>query len=933
MNDWGIRARVILLAIVPTGLVALVMGSYFVATRVQDLNVNVRDRGLTVANYIAQTSEYSLLAGNKQTLERLVNSARDGDVDILSIAIFSKHNILLASSGTQELVSQLSKLSDEPIKRSLVQSIADGLIIKTPIFSPSTMVEQTNFQTQNSLPIIGTVAVMITDKNIQLRQYQTMVTAFIILLVGLILAGLLAHNMARNITIPIIQLANAVKRIKEGQLKVALKSNGTGELKTLVDGFNDMSDSLYEAREEMQLAIEQATADINATNTALEEQNVELNMARKEAVEASRVKSEFLANMSHEIRTPMNGVIGFTNLLLKSKLTEQQHDYLQTIQKSANGLLAIIDDILDFSKIEAGKMEMENISLSISDCVDETLKLLAPAAQAKNIEVVGIVYQDVPTNLKGDAGRICQILTNLCNNAIKFTQEGTIQIRVMLEEENNQSVKLRINITDTGLGLSEEQQKVLFQAFTQADTTTTRKFGGTGLGLVISKKLAESMHGKIGIESKENVGSTFWFTVKLDKDSSSAPPMEYGFPGRRILFHDINNTSQLATNYLLGRWDCIVENTQSIGELIERSEQYYRQEKDIHLIIISGYTPNESRTDLLRLLKISQDLGAPLAALVNSKEEKVLQEYSELGIRKLYSKPITRQSFYSVLSKWLSIDKDKNQLPIENQPLFSPAPLKVLCVDDNEANLKLAEAFLSDFDVQREVTDSGIEAIALCKANSFDVIFMDMQMPDMDGLESTKNIRKINEHYKNIPIIALTAHAMKGEKEKVLSEGMTEYLTKPISQLQLKNSIELWTKRSVQYKTDSTKSLATSPNTKDSKNLSIDWQLSLKNAGGREDLALDMLKMLIQSFPDAKAKIQQHLDAKNIEQLIAEVHKLHGATAYCGVPQLKYLANKYEGILKSVGINEEVEIVHKAFIKELAAIDTDSKTFLSNDSQ
>ncbi len=927
MTDWGIRARVILLAIVPTGLVAIVMGSYFVATRVQDLNVNVEDRGTTIANYVAQTSEYSLLTGNTESLARLVNSARDGDVDILAIAIYSKNNLLLASSGTQELISQLSELTEEPLKRSMVRELSDGLILKTPIYSHTSQTNSSAFQTQKSLPIIGSVAVMITNKNIQLRQYQTMVTAFIILLVGLILAGLLAHNMARNITIPIIQLANAVKRIKEGQLKVEIKSNGTGELKTLVDGFNDMSNSLYEAREEMQQAIEQATADINATNTALEEQNVELNIARKQAVEASRVKSEFLANMSHEIRTPMNGVIGFTNLLLKSNLTEQQHDYLLTIQKSANGLLAIIDDILDFSKIEAGKMEMENISLSISDCVDETLKLLAPSAQAKNIEVVGIVYQDVPANLKGDAGRICQILTNLCNNAIKFTEEGTIQIRVMLEEESSNSVKLRINITDTGLGLSEEQQKVLFQAFTQADTTTTRKFGGTGLGLVISKKLAESMQGKIGIESKENVGSTFWFTIKLDKDLNANPPMEYGFPGRRILFHDANNTSQLATNYLLGRWDSIVENTKSIQELVDRAEQYHQQQKDIHLILLSGYSPKEHSTELLRLLKVSQELDTPLGVLVNSKEEKVLSEYSDLGIHHLYSKPITRQSFHSTLVKWFEIDQTATKkLASENN--YVAAPIRILCVDDNTANLKLADAFLADFELEREITESGIDAIKKCKQSKFDLIFMDMQMPQMDGLETTKQIRKINSHYKNIPIIALTAHAMKGEKEKVLNEGMNEYLTKPISQIQLKQSIEQWTRRSVNFINQQQPKTKQSDLNKSSKNLSIDWPLSLKNAGGREDLALDMLSMLVKSFDSAKTNIDNHYISKELNELIAEVHKLHGATAYCGVPQLKYLANKYESILKRDGFNQEVELVHKAFMKEIETIKLDAKSYI-----
>ncbi len=927
MNDWGIRSRVILLAIIPTGLVALVMGAYFVAARIQDLNVNVQDRGMTIANYLAQTSEYSLLSRNSRTLSRLVTSARDGDDDILAIAIFAKNNLLLSSSGTKELVSQLSQTANKPLLQTSINKNNNGFIVRAPIVSQPTITKRNNNSAISDLPVIGYVAVLITNKNIQLRQYQTLATAFVILLIGLILGGILAQNMARNITIPIIQLANAVKRIKEGQLKVAIKAKTSGELRTLVDGFNDMSDSLYEAREEMQMAIEQATADINATATSLEEQNVELNMARKEAVEASRVKSEFLANMSHEIRTPMNGVIGFTNLLLRSKLTKKQKDYLSTIKKSANGLLSIIDNILDFSKIEAGKMEFEKRSFCIGDCVDETLNLLAPAAQAKNIEILGIVYQDVPELLLGDAGRIGQILTNLCNNAIKFTEQGTIQIRVMLEEENNTSVRLRINISDTGVGLSEDQQKVLFQAFTQADTTTTRRFGGTGLGLVISKKLAESMKGKIGLESKENVGSTFWFTLELDKDLQTVAKSSLGFPGRRVLFHDTNNVSQLATKYLLGRWDTLVESSDNLTDLIAMAEIYQKQNKDIHLILIGGCQPENNKKELLALKEISDKLNTPMAVLINSKEEKNIQQYANLGLTRYLSKPVTKEPFYDALMHWFNIDNQQlnDNKPQINQPV-APSKIHILCVDDNQANLKLIDAFLSDFSVETQLASSGLQAVERCKDTEFHLIFMDIQMPDMDGLEATQVIRRISPFYKSSPIIALTAHAMKGEKDRLLQEGMDDYLTKPISQNQLQESILKWTNKNVSMKLDI--NTLNDSNSSNVLELSIDWQLSLKNAGGKDDLARDMLKMLVASFPEARELIQENLDSGDIQELTAQVHKLHGATAYCGVPELKSLANQYESLLKTSGIDQLLHALHIKFLDELERVKNDAGMIL-----
>jgi len=923
MNDWGIRARVILLALIPTGIVALVMGAYFVTSRVQDLNANVHDRGITIANYVAQTSEYSLLSRNPEALNRLATSARDGDDDILAVGIYANNNMLLASSGTNELVSTLPQKSNKLLLQTMIKELENGFIVRAPIVSQPTRSKRSVQQSKAQIPVIGYVAILITNKNILLRQYQTLVTAFVILLIGLILGGVLAQNMARNITIPIIQLANAVKRIEEGQLKVEIKTKTSGELTTLVDGFNDMSDSLYEAREEMQMAIEQATADINATNTALEEQNVELTMARKGAIEASRVKSEFLANMSHEIRTPMNGVIGFTNLLLRSKLTEKQEDYLTTIKKSANGLLSIIDNILDFSKIEAGKMRLENRALCVDDCVDETLKLLAPAAQAKNIEILGIVYQDVPENLLGDSGRIGQILTNLCSNAIKFTQEGTIQIRVMLEEENDQSVRLRINITDTGVGLSQEQQKVLFQAFTQADTTTTRRFGGTGLGLVISKKLAESMNGKIGIESKENIGSTFWFTVELNKDLQKTAKKRLGFPGRRVLFHDANNTSQLATKYLLNRWGATVESTNSLVELTAKAETYAQQKKNVHLILLGGHEPEDFSSELLSLNRISHKLNCPMGILINSKEEKHIQQFTDLGLDKYFSKPITKELFYNTLLSWFKIS---DQSVNNSNTTHDGAEINILCVDDNNANLKLVEAFLSDFSVTTRIANSGKESIELCKKTEFDLIFMDIQMPDMDGLEATKIIRKINLHYKKSPIIALTAHAMKGEKHRLLKEGMDDYLTKPISQEQLKESIKKWTNKMISLKNSEPIETISLQNTTE---LSIDWQLSLKNAGGRDDLAKDMLKMLVESFPEARSLIQKHLDANDVKKLLGQVHKLHGATAYCGVPELKSLTLQYESQLKTNGITSEIHLLHLQFVNELKRVENDAKRVLA----
>jgi len=620
MNEWGIRARVILLAVVPTAIVALVMGAYFIATRIDSLNISLQEKGKAIATYLAQTSEYPVISGNSEAIARLAYSARDGGNDIMAVGVYNKNNIAFVEAGNKELTPFLAISSKNEFPQKVYsQELTGGIVVRTPIITQQVSGLEFN-KAENTLPTLGYVAIYMSSQNTRVDKYQTIAAFLIILLVGLTLGAILAQGMARSITIPIIQLASAVKRIKEGQLKVSVKSKASGELNTLVNGFNDMSESIYTASEEMQTAVEQATGDLHETNEALEMQNIELDMARKQAIDASRVKSEFLANMSHEIRTPMNGVIGFTNLLLRTNLTPKQMDHLNTIKKSANNLLSIIDDILDFSKIEAGKMEFEKRPLNISDCIDEVLNLLGPASQNKNIDLTGIIHNNVPENLLGDPVRISQILTNLTNNAIKFTHRGNVQIRVILDEETPQSVSVKFEIEDTGVGLSKEQQRVLFHAFTQADTTTTRRFGGTGLGLVISKKLVESMDGRIGLLSKENVGSTFWFTIRLDKDPDEINADGFGFPGYRILLHDYNQISQHATKHILKQWGTLIETCDDIDSILTTAELNYEQKKDVHLIIIGGYKSYEYRSQLTNI------------SLINRLFEKIFTKHFLIGL-------------------------------------------------------------------------------------------------------------------------------------------------------------------------------------------------------------------------------------------------------------------------------------------------------------
>ncbi|WMS88548.1 ATP-binding protein [Pleionea litopenaei] len=892
MFNWGIRTRVLLLALIPTGLIALVMGVYFIGARVNDLKSTQLDRGLTVARNLAYASEYGVSIANYPIVKRLIDLAQDGDEDITAIMVFDQYNRPFASAGTRQQKELLQASNNRMPSSESYSNVDSGVIIRTPIFSTPSVVEDRIENRTAEEPIIGYVAVHMTKDFSSLRQYETIIASIIILLTGLAVGGFLAQRMARAVTSPVIQLAHAVNRIKEGKLNTRVDGQATGELKTLMGGVNDMATSLYEAREEMQQAIEQATSDLSQTLETLEVQNVELDIARKQALEASRVKSEFLANMSHEIRTPMNGVIGFANLLLRTDLDDKQREFLITIHKSANNLLSIIDDILDFSKIEAGKMELDEATVDIRECVDDVLNLIAPLAQEKDLEIAALIYSDVPDTILGDQVRLKQVLTNLVNNAVKFTEQGSIIVRVMLEEETDQQVNLKFTVSDTGIGMSKEQQNVLFQAFSQADTTTTRRFGGTGLGLVISKKLVEKMGGEIGLSSAPNEGSNFWFNIRVNRDFDALIEQDNTvnfLEEKRILFYQPLEFTRLSIGHMLEKWRMRVRATDDLDELTRQVEHAANTSKTVNYILIDCDQYDQCKTQIQYIFNAAKEqLNCAILAIIANPDNQISQRLISLGAHDVISRPIA----YKQLNHALLELMNEEQRTVLNEP-----------------DPKAASPFES----------LSILAVDACSKTHFDLVFMDIQMPEMDGVEATRRIRKSKLNQRT-PIVALTAHAMMGEREKLLSEGMNDYLTKPIGLDQIEETLYKWThgKQVTRSAPAATRSNKTNTSTQ-----TIDWSLCVKMAGGKKDLAQDMLNMLIEHLPDAREQIESAFNQQAHDELKSAVHKFHGATCYVGVPRLKQLSNDYETELKSSdSISKKAQQLHQQLLNEMNAVAT-----------
>ncbi|MGC9492107.1 two-component sensor histidine kinase BarA, partial [Vibrio genomosp. F10] len=501
MTRYGLRARVITLTLAPTLIIGLLLSSFFSFNRYHDLETQVIQSGLNIIEPLAIASEDGMRNQSHEAVRRLISySHRKNSKFVRSIAVFDAKHELFVTSNFHPNFESLTFPKEQAIPLHSSSLLNDNsLILRTPILPESRLAIATELEGEGESQAFGYIAIELDLSSLRLQQYQEILLSVLILLLGLGLSAIFAMRLMHDVTRPIEHMKNMIQRIRRGHIDVRIEGKMHGELDSLKNGINAMAESLSAYHSEMQHSIDQATSDLRETLEQLEIQNVELDIAKKRAQEAARVKSEFLANMSHELRTPLNGVIGFTRQMLKTQLTNSQTDYLQTIEKSANNLLSIINDILDFSKLEAGKLALENIPFEFQDSLEEVVNLQATSAHEKGLELTLKVDPKIPVGLVGDPLRIQQVLTNLVGNSIKFTERGNIDISVELRSQKDDMVELQFMVKDTGIGISERQQAQLFQAFSQADASISRRYGGTGLGLVITQKLVSQMGGEISL--------------------------------------------------------------------------------------------------------------------------------------------------------------------------------------------------------------------------------------------------------------------------------------------------------------------------------------------------------------------------------------------------------------------------------------------------
>jgi two-component system sensor histidine kinase BarA len=913
MLNWNIHKRLLFYSFVPLTIIASLLAAFFISEMIADSNANLDTRGHALARHLATASTHGVASNQPDKLNPIITTMMQ-EPDVLSATIIDNSGAVVNREQDPGHASHLKPTIDiGPDENHLI--FMQPIIVDNSEASPGT----------NNNNVIGWAIIEMSKTPSRAQQFITSRKIILVTLGLILLSGILIFALSAHITKPIIALTGAANEIEKGNFDIYIKTGAGGELQGLERSLNNIAVASKNSRIQLQERIDRATNDLLNSLQIVERQNKELTEARQQALLASRVKSEFLANMSHEIRTPMNGILGFIKLLRKTSLNSEQQDHINTIEKSANNLLGIINDILDISKIEAGKIKLQSVDYNLRECIEDVIALLAPSAHDKQLNLVSLIYNDVPLELLGDETKLRQIITNLVSNAIKFTQQGHIIVRTMLEDEYDDHIKIKVSISDTGIGISQKDMHRLFSTFEQIDPSSTKKFGGTGLGLAISKTLAELMQGEIGVDSQPGQGSTFWFSFVHKRSTVAKPESKKKslattnpIRGFKALYYEPSNETAMAHKHLLENWGLDVTSVRMFPDLIREIEN--TETLAPYDILILGLSHKECHAEQIaeHINRIRTITQTSILALANSVETKTLDRIRQQGVQACLPKPIRYHDFYLALSSLLT--PDTRLLSLGNKPAnlqdeTTTEPdttrheqqtnrldgLHILVAEDNKINAKLIKTILSQLGARVTIASNGKQAIDIFAKHEFDLILMDIHMPELNGLETTRRIREQESPDQHTPIFALTADAMPDDQENFRVAGMDEVLIKPFDEQQLLQYINKY----ITHMHESATAQATAtPKTDDAGGDELPQtdaptkkpEKPEKPDPGRQTriLSAQLYHTLIDELPEYRHRINEAFHNREFDRLQEVAHKLHGHTSYCNVPMLKSVVQLLE---------------------------------------
>ena len=916
--DLPVGRKLFIIVTVPAVAAFLLAGALLFALDVSLLRRTVKEEAAITAsltaNQIADPLRLRQQGQAEQTLQMLSQSPR-----IFAASLYDKNGDLFARYFRDR---QLIELPKKP--PGSADNYFQGLTHYT--FQP---IKIFNRNTQQ-MELLGTLYLQ-TDAGFLMEHFANyLLIVLLVIALGIALTLVLSSRLKDIIGNPIIDLA-LTSRLVSDQKDYSIRAikHHDDEIGNLVDEFNEMLTQIEERDRALQDGHDALEGRVNQRTKELRQENEEhrrtaitleqeikerkkietgLNEAVKTVESANRSKGDFLANMSHEIRTPMNGIIGMTELLLKSTLSSVQYKYAQTVRRSGRSLLKIIDDILDFSKIEAGQLSIDPIPFDLKIACEDVVELLTTRAEEKGLALILRYSADAPKRVIADAGRIRQIITNLVANALKFTHEGYVLIRIDTIQKNPDDVTLYVSVEDTGIGAPKEKLDIIFGKYEQADAAVTRRYGGTGLGLAISKELVELMGGEIGVRSREGIGSVFHFTLTFPLDSDGIVPKKVitDIEGVRILIVEHSSINQKVLLEQVGAWGMKAEVAPTAADAIAILHKAEAEGNPFAIALIDDQMPGARGDVIGREIKSDELIGDTLLVLLTALGERGdAQRILEFGFSAYLTRPIRQNVLVAALATILAAKQRGEELELVTRHSIAEADgrepssdnlqkmhlgLRVLVAEDNFVNQQVAYEILKDLGCSITIVDNGEDAVENVKVGVFDVILMDCQMPIMDGYTATEEIRKFQGDKIHTSIIAMTARAMKGDREKCIDAGMDDYISKPIDP----ESVY----RVIQGCKDQDQHSARSDDSDFSHTSDLSMVLDMAQAyhvtGGKIDMFKRLATIFLYHMPVRIQELKNVIDARDLSETSRLSHSIKGAAASIGGDRMRDVASDIE---------------------------------------